>query len=85
MTGTGGLLASVMEALCHPAIKLTAIMPINYEQETSSVLSRQSAQSMDDNFGSAPVLSDNQQFAVSQPGVSSCMQVSWSSAVNLIG
>lgn len=42
VAGIGRLLAAVMEALCHPAVKLTAIMPINCEPETEAVLRRQS-------------------------------------------
>nr|AOV18880.1 myc binding protein 2 [Lymnaea stagnalis] len=48
VVGIGRLLAAVMEALCHPAVKLTAIMPINCEPETEAVLRRHSM-SIDDN------------------------------------
>ena len=49
--GGGRLLAAVMEALCHPTIKLTSIMPI-----TSSCISSQEMEikgHMDDNKDSA--------------------------------
>ncbi|XP_059170813.1 E3 ubiquitin-protein ligase MYCBP2-like isoform X4 [Physella acuta] len=46
--GISRLLAAVMEAMCHPAVKLTAIMPINCEPETEAVLRRHSM-SIDDN------------------------------------
>lgn len=41
--GCGRLLAAVMEALCHPTVKLTSIMPINCEPEMQQLLNKQYA------------------------------------------
>ena len=49
--GYGRLLAAVMEALCHPTVKLTALMPINCEHSTELLLKRQ--YSSNDNTHSA--------------------------------
>ena len=43
MDGCGRLLAAVMEALCHPTVKLTSIMPINCEPEMQQLLNKQYA------------------------------------------
>ena len=48
VSGLSRLLAAVMEALCHPAVKLTTLMPINCEPETEAVLRRHSM-NIDDN------------------------------------
>lgn len=50
MDGCGRLLAAVMEALCHPTVKLTSILPINCEHGTKLLLRKQ--YSIDDNTNS---------------------------------
>ncbi|KAH9488940.1 E3 ubiquitin-protein ligase mycbp2 [Bulinus truncatus] len=51
VVGISRLLAAVMEAMCHPAVKLTAIMPINCEPDAEAVIRRHSM-SIDDNTNS---------------------------------
>ena len=51
MEGWGRLLAAVMEALTHPTVKLTNIMPINCEHGTQQILKKQYG--TDDNTNSA--------------------------------
>ena len=63
-----------MEALCHPAIKLTAIMPINCEPETEAVLRRQSM-SMDDNTNSVARLGEGHRYPVLASHMSFRMEV----------
>ena len=60
--GYGRLLAAIMEAMCHPTIKLTAIMPINCEPHTQEMLRKQSTVMMDDNTNSAARLADMHRF-----------------------
>lgn len=74
VAGVGRLLAAVMEALCHPAIKLTAIMPINCEPETEAVLRRQSM-SMDDNTNSVARLGEGHRYPVLASHMSFRMEV----------
>ena len=59
--GYGRLLAAIMEAMCHPTIKLTNIMPINCEPETEEILRKQSV-IMDDNTNSVARLGDIHRF-----------------------
>ncbi|KAL5012682.1 hypothetical protein ScPMuIL_011233 [Solemya velum] len=59
--GFGRLLAAIMEAMCHPTIKLTGIMPINCEPETEAILRRQSI-IMDDNTNSMARLCEMHKF-----------------------
>lgn len=59
--GYGRLLAAIMEALCHPTIKLTNIMPINCEPQTEEILRKQSVV-MDDNTNSVARMSDIHRF-----------------------
>lgn len=59
--GYGRLLAAVMEAMCHPTIRLTNIMPINSEPKTEEILRRQSV-NMDDNTNSMARLNDQHKF-----------------------
>lgn len=61
MDGYGRLLAAIMEALTHPTIKLTNIMPINCEPETEEILRRQSI-SIDDNTNSVARLAESHRF-----------------------
>ena len=49
--GYSRLLAAVLEALCHPTVKLTILMPINCEHSTEMMLKRQ--YSSNDNTNSA--------------------------------
>ena len=49
--GYSRLLAAVLEALCHPTVKLTVLMPINCEHSTEMMLKRQ--YSSNDNTNSA--------------------------------
>ncbi|CAI9731993.1 E3 ubiquitin-protein ligase MYCBP2-like [Octopus vulgaris] len=63
MDGYGRLLAAIMEALTHPTIKLTNIMPINCEPETEEILRRQSI-SIDDNTNSAARLAESHRFPI---------------------
>ncbi len=52
-----------MEALCHPTVKLTNIMPINCEQETEHLLRRQTSQGTgEDNKDSAAQSRDSSHF-----------------------
>ncbi|KAK7473506.1 hypothetical protein BaRGS_00035259, partial [Batillaria attramentaria] len=74
VSGVGRLLAAVMEALCHPAIKLTAIMPINCEPETEAVLRRQSM-CMDDNTNSAARLGEGHRYPVLASHMSYRMEI----------
>ncbi|XP_076446720.1 E3 ubiquitin-protein ligase MYCBP2-like isoform X7 [Babylonia areolata] len=74
VSGVGRLLAAVMEALCHPAIKLTAIMPINCEPETEAVLRRQSM-CMDDNTNSVARLGEGHRYPVLASHMSYRMEV----------
>ncbi|XP_052792731.1 E3 ubiquitin-protein ligase MYCBP2-like isoform X2 [Mya arenaria] len=60
--GYGRLLAAIMEAMCHPTIKLTGIMPINCEPQTEEILRKQSTVMMDDNTNSAARLADIHRF-----------------------
>ncbi|XP_055893471.1 E3 ubiquitin-protein ligase MYCBP2-like isoform X4 [Biomphalaria glabrata] len=59
--GISRLLAAVMEAMCHPAVKLTAIMPINCEPETEAVIRRHSM-SIDDNTNAMARLGEMQRY-----------------------
>ena len=59
--GYGRLLAAIMEAMCHPTIKLTNIMPINCEPQTEEILRKQSV-IMDDNTNSMARLGDTHRF-----------------------
>ncbi|ESO93790.1 hypothetical protein LOTGIDRAFT_153260, partial [Lottia gigantea] len=61
--GVGRLLAAVMEAMCHPAIKLTNIMPINCEPEAEEILRRHST-CMDDNTNSAARMGEMHKYPV---------------------
>lgn len=61
ISGYGRLLAAVMEAMCHPTIRLTNIMPINSEPKTEEILRRQSIV-MDDNTNSMARLNDQHRF-----------------------
>lgn len=63
MDGYGRLLAAIMEAMCHPSVKLTNIFPINCEHETEELLRRQSV-SIDDNTNSAARLGDSHQYPI---------------------
>lgn len=74
VAGVGRLLAAVMEALCHPAIKLTALMPINCEPETEAVLRRQSM-CMDDNTNSVARLAEGHRYPVLASHMSYRMEV----------
>lgn len=74
VAGIGRLLAAVMEALCHPAVKLTAIMPINCEPETEAVLRRQSL-CMDDNTNSVARLAEGHRYPVLASQMSFRMEV----------
>ena len=49
-----------MEALCHPTVKLTSILPINCEHETEQLLKKQ--YSIDDNTDSAAQSGNSSQF-----------------------
>ena len=59
--GYGRLLAAIMEAMCHPTIKLTNILPINCEPHTEEILRKQSVV-MDDNTNSVARLGDIHRF-----------------------
>ncbi|OPL20524.1 hypothetical protein AM593_06193, partial [Mytilus galloprovincialis] len=61
INGYGRLLAAVMEAMCHPTIRLTNIMPINSEPMTEEILRRQSVV-MDDNTNSMARIHDQHRF-----------------------
>lgn len=61
--GYGRLLAAIMEALCHPTIKLTNILPINCEPHTEELLRRQSV-TIDDNTNSMARIGDMFRFPV---------------------
>ena len=74
MSGVGRLLAAVMEAMCHPAVKLTSIMPINCEPEAEEVLRRQSL-CMDDNTNSQARLSEMHKYPVLASHMSCRMEV----------
>ncbi|XP_041356631.1 E3 ubiquitin-protein ligase MYCBP2-like isoform X3 [Gigantopelta aegis] len=74
VSGVGRLLAAVMEAMCHPAIKLTSIMPINCEPEAEEVLRRQSL-CMDDNTNSQARLSEMHKYPVLASHMSCRMEV----------
>ncbi|XP_035827428.1 E3 ubiquitin-protein ligase MYCBP2 isoform X3 [Aplysia californica] len=63
VTGISRLLAAVMEALCHPAVKLTSLMPINCEPETEAVLRRHSM-SIDDNTNAMARLGEPHRYPV---------------------
>ncbi|XP_064637403.1 E3 ubiquitin-protein ligase MYCBP2-like isoform X3 [Lineus longissimus] len=54
--GFGRLLAAVMEALCHPTVKLTSVLPINCEHETELLLKQQ--YKVDDNEADSPQSGD---------------------------
>ncbi|KAL4230611.1 E3 ubiquitin-protein ligase mycbp2 [Mactra antiquata] len=60
--GYGRLLAAIMEAMCHPTIKLTNIMPINCEPQTEEILRKQSTVIMDDNTNSVARMGDVYRF-----------------------
>ncbi|XP_053398701.1 E3 ubiquitin-protein ligase MYCBP2-like isoform X4 [Mercenaria mercenaria] len=60
--GYGRLLAAIMEAMCHPTIKLTNIMPINCEPQTEEILRKQSTVVMDDNTNSVARMGDIHRF-----------------------
>ncbi|XP_052283534.1 E3 ubiquitin-protein ligase MYCBP2-like isoform X2 [Dreissena polymorpha] len=63
-SGYGRLLAAIMEAMCHPTIKLTSLMPINFEPQTEEILRKQSTANvmMDDNTNSVARLGDIHRF-----------------------
>ncbi|XP_048243746.1 E3 ubiquitin-protein ligase MYCBP2-like isoform X7 [Haliotis rufescens] len=72
--GVGRLLAAVMEAMCHPAIKLTNIMPINCEPEAEEILRRQSL-CMDDNTNSAARLGEMHKYPLLASHMSYRMEI----------
>lgn len=61
-SGSGRLLAAVMEAMCHPAIKLTAIMPINGDHIAEQQLVHQRQPGIDDNIQCSSLLSETLNF-----------------------
>ena len=63
VSGYGRLLAAIMEALCHPTVKLTSILPINCEPQTEEILRRQSVV-MDDNLNSMARMGDAHKFPI---------------------
>ncbi|KAK6172343.1 hypothetical protein SNE40_016020 [Patella caerulea] len=72
--GVGRLLAAVMEAMCHPAIKLTNIMPINCEPEAEEILRRHSL-CMDDNTNSAARMGEMHKYPILASHMSYRMEV----------
>ncbi|XP_069130438.1 LOW QUALITY PROTEIN: E3 ubiquitin-protein ligase MYCBP2-like [Argopecten irradians] len=63
VNGYGRLLAAMMEAMCHPTIRLTNIMPINCEPQTEEILRRQSV-IMDDNTNSMARMGEVHKFPI---------------------
>lgn len=63
VSGYSRLLAAVMEAMCHPTIKVTSIMPINCQPATEEILRRQS-DIMDDNTNSVARMGEVHRFPI---------------------
>ncbi|XP_062580615.1 E3 ubiquitin-protein ligase MYCBP2-like [Saccostrea cucullata] len=63
VSGYSRLLAAVMEAMCHPTIKITSIMPINCQPATEEILRRQS-DIMDDNTNSVARMGEVHRFPI---------------------
>ena len=41
MEGLSCLLSAVMESLCHPSVRLSALMPINYKHDQHHIINSQ--------------------------------------------
>lgn len=77
VSGYSRLLAAVMEAMCHPTIKLTSIMPINCQPATEEFLRRQS-DIMDDNTNSVARMGEVHRFPILVSHMTSRVEVSGS-------
>lgn len=75
VSGYSRLLAAVMEAMCHPTIKLTSIMPINCQPATEEILRRQS-DIMDDNTNSVARMGEVHRFPILVSHMTSRVEVS---------
>lgn len=75
VSGYSRLLAAVMEAMCHPTIKVTSIMPINCQPATEEILRRQS-DIMDDNTNSVARMGEVHRFPILVSHMTSRVEVS---------
>ena len=76
VAGYSRLLAAVMEAMCHPTIKLTSIMPINCQPATEEILRRTSVV-MDDNTNSFARQGDVHKFPILVGHMTARVEVSY--------
>ncbi|KAL3880398.1 hypothetical protein ACJMK2_032642, partial [Sinanodonta woodiana] len=80
--GYGRLLAAIMEAMCHPTIKLTNIMPINCEPETEEILRKQSL-ILDDNTNSMARLGELHRYPLLVDHMTYKLEVSGAGSIHI--